>query len=109
MERMNCISAEVYRSKGGDCSNGGLSSWCNTVLVPHDAGPIVIDRDNPPKNLCRVVRRNIFGREYVHVEPYDCGGRHAMYGGTLVDTSDSRFTELINNGGYPVKLMDRFE
>lgn len=109
MNMIKCITAYIYRSGHGDCSNGGISSRYDEVLVPVEDGYIDVDTDNPPENLVRIVRRNIYGCEYVHVEPWNCEGRIVMSGGTFVYSSDSRFIETINNGDYPVSLHDRCE
>lgn len=109
MNTIKCIRAEIYKNENRDFSNGGLSSKFDTVLIPVKDGCIDVDRDNPPENLVRIVRRNIFGREYVHVEPWGKENETVMAGGTFVYTCDSRFNETINNGGYPVSLHDRQE
>lgn len=104
-----CIQAYIYKHDGEDFSNGGISSRFNTVLVPVKGGHLDVSLDNPPPNFVRIVRRNLFGREYVHLEPHDLKDRCCMAGGTFVDTSDSRFSDTIKNGGYPVSLHDRTE
>ena len=110
---MRAIEAHIYRDQTiGDCSNGGISSKFDRVLIPHPEGPVVIDESKPmPANLCEVVRRMICGREHVHVQPHGTrvSGSCAMNGGCFVYSSDGRFDEAIGNGGYPVALHDRFE
>lgn len=108
---IRCIKAWIYKHNGEDCSNGGLSSKFNEVYVPVKDGHIEVSLDNPPENLVRIVRRQLFGREYVHFEPWSAkaSGKWYMFGGTYVDDSDSRFREEVNNGGYPVSLHDRTE
>lgn len=106
---IRCVRAEIFRWKLGDCSNGGISSRFDDVLIPCKNGPVDVDLDNPPENLVKVVRRKLFGREYVHLEPYNDKGKWWMAGGTYVHSCDARFGEIINNGGYPVGLHDRTE
>lgn len=66
-----------------------------------------MDLDNPPENLCKVVERFLFGRYYYHVEPMARPeGIGWMYGGCIVDTSDSRWGEISE---YPLHLHDRQE
>jgi hypothetical protein len=91
------------------CSNGGITERFETVLVEHPRGNTTIDTDNPPFNLCRVVTRNIGGREYKHIEPCTptskgCVGY--MAGGSFASSSDSRFSEISN---YPLSIHDRQE
>ena len=110
---MRAIEAFIYRSPTlGDCSNGGISSRFDRVLIPHPEGPVEIDEGKPlPKNLCEVVRRTICGREYVHVQPHGtrASGRCAMNGGCFAYSCGGRFAEAVCNGGHPVALHDRFE
>lgn len=110
---MRAIEAYIYKNKIlGDCSNGGISSKFDMVLIPHPEGPVEIDESKPlPENLCEVVRRTICGREHVHVQPHGtrASGGCAMAGGCFVYSSDGRFGEAIGNGGYPASLHDRFE
>ena len=108
MAKIKCIEVEIYKDRFGDSSNGGVSRTNDTVLIPHKDGYITVDADNPPENLCRVVRRRLFGCEYVHVQPFGLGGT-SMFGGCFVYSSDSRFADAVRNGGYPVALHDRVE
>ena len=106
---MKCIPAYIYKDRTGDCSNGGISSEFSRVLIPHERGHIEVDENNPPANLCKVVKRNLFGTEYLHVEPVKKppeGYTGYMYGGTIVDSSDSRFRDFSE---YPLHLHDRTE
>lgn len=108
MAKIKCIEVEIYKDRFGDSSNGGISMAYDSILIPHKDGYITVDADNPPENLCRVVRRRLFGCEYVHIQPVSLGGT-AMFGGCFVYSSDSRFAEAVRNGGYPVALHDRVE
>lgn len=95
----------IYKPHYGDSSNGGISSRFRDILLLCENGPVEVDMDNPPENLCKVVKRNLFGRDYYHVEPYARPvGVGWMYGGCIVCTSDSRFAF-----DYPLKLHDRCE
>ena len=68
---MRALSISVYRNnRYGDCTNGGISSRYDELLCLCDDGPVVIDPDNPPENLVKIVRRDLFGRVIYHVEPY---------------------------------------
>lgn len=106
---IRCIPAQVFKCSYGDASNGGISTRNTEVLIPSVDGNLFVDMDDPPENLCLVVRRNIRGREFVHLVPNALKGRSCMNGGTFVYSSDARFEEAIRNGGYPVSLHDRVE
>ena len=115
--------AEVFRWSLGDCSNKGITSRSNKVLVC-DGGTIeelrelqVLLRHNPKEirlseyvetPIVRIVRREIQGRgEYVHCQPIENDGWY-MAGGTFAYTSDSRFKE-ITGVSYPISIHDRQE
>lgn len=106
---MKCIELSIYKPSTGDCSNGGISSKYNHILLEHPNGWVNVNPAEPPENLCKIVKRNLFGSEYIHIEPVEpvptgCVGY--MSGGCTVDTSDSRWHELSH---YPVRLHDRTE
>ena len=106
---MRLLSVEIFKSRHGDCSNHGISSKFNEILIPCETGYMEVDENNPPENLCRVVVRDLGFCEYVHVEPWNkAKGAGWMYGGTIVDTSDSRFRKATGID-YPLHLHDRDE
>ena len=95
----------IYKHKRDTCSNGGISERYDEILLLCNDGFVDVDMDNPPENLCKVVKRNLWGKDYYHVEPYvKAKGAGWMYGGSIVNTSDSRFAF-----DYPLKLHDRDE
>jgi hypothetical protein len=117
------LRAEIYTSRLGSCSNGGISERHQTVTVVNAEGPFSPTDDAPPVLL---VKGNLPGTvkivpasmdtpgEYQPAEPLGMLG--PMAGGCYVDTSDSRFGEAISRiiGGMPaahgpVALHDRFE
>ena len=105
---LKALSIDVYRNAAGyDSTNGGITSKYNTLLLVCDRGNVLIDENNLPENLVKLVTRNLFGQEYKHIEPYapvkkGCVGY--MYGGNIAVTSDSRFPS-----SYPLKVHDRVE
>lgn len=107
---MKALPINVFKAKGyGDCSNGGITSRYDRLLLICDDGYIDIDEQNPPENLVKIVTRKLAGREYKHIEPYapirnDCVGY--MSGGALAYSSDSRFANLSQ---YPLSVHDRQE
>ena len=103
------LKLEIYKSKFGDCSNGGISSRFNEVLILCPDGNYEVDLENPPENLCILVKREILGEIHMHVEPWaKANGVGWMAGGCVVDTPDSRWSRLKGNY-YPLKLHDRME
>lgn len=103
---MKALPISVYRTaRLGDCSNGGISSKYDTLLLIHDEGFINVDPENPPENAVKLVTRFLFGREYKHIEPL-ASPQHLgwMAGGNIAHTSDSRFPS-----DYPLTIHDRQE
>ena len=111
---IKCISFDIYEDKQiGNCSNDGISNRFNDVLIPCEDGYITVDLDNPPENLCKVVKRYFpwLKSEYVHIEPYAAvkeGNVGYMSGGSVVYSCDSRYSEAVGVN-YPVCLHDRQE
>lgn len=105
---MKALPISIYKdSRLGDCSNHGISSRYTEVLLICDEGFINIDENNPPENLVKLVTRNLFGREYKHIEPVARPtGVGWMSGGSLVYSCDSRFRRMSE---YPLCLHDRQE
>lgn len=103
---MKALPISVYEDKKiGNCSNNGITSRYDELLLICDEGFIDIDIENPPENLVKIVTRNLFGKEYKHIEPYvRPSGIGWMYGGAIANTSDSRFSSQ-----YPLKVHDRQE
>lgn len=102
---MKALRVNIYKHNNGDCSNNGVSAHYNEILLICDEGYIDVKGDEA--NLCKVVTRNIFGKEYKHVEPVN--GKHGagfMAGGCYVATCDSRFARISQ---YPLALHDRCE
>jgi hypothetical protein len=110
---MKALLVHVYKNDSfSNCSNGGVTSRHDTILLLHPRGNHDIDPDDPPDNLCKVVTRQMNfrgGYEYKHIEPYAPVERNKagyMCGGSMGYTSDSRFGEF---SLYPLKIHDRTE
>lgn len=94
----------VYKSGNIDCTNNGISSKVNKVLLCGEGIPEIFEEseDCPP---VRLVKRNLQNGEYLHVEPWERPtGAGWMYGGNIADTSDSR-----KPWKYAVHIHDRQE
>jgi len=100
--------ASIYRSDLGDCSMKGVSSRATKVCVVNVDGPFEPSADAP---AVRLVKRR-YGN--VVAIPVGLEDGQVMFGGTYVETSDSRFDEAVRNlsgydFGFPVALHDRVE
>ncbi len=87
-----------------DCTNNGLTSKFDKFILIGEGvqGPFDPNKDIPELKL---VRRNIFGKPYVHAEPVErAEGVGWMFGGNYITTSDSRFPNT-----YPIPVHDRQE
>ena len=107
---MKALPITVFKNgRYGDCTNGGITSRYDELLLVCKEGFVKVDEDNLPENLVKVVTRTIGGREYKHIEPVaktskGCVGW--MSGGNLAYTCDSRFRRLSE---YPLCVHDRQE
>lgn len=106
---MKALPIEVFKDRTGDCSNGGITSRYDRLLLICDDGFIEVDETNPPENLVKIVTRTLFGEEYKHIEPVahtDAGCVGWMAGGCIGYSCDSRFRRLSK---YPLSIHDRQE
>ena len=95
------LLADIYKPAYSDCSLGGISSKCKKVtILGLPDGEIFEPCEDAP--AVTIVRRMIDGVEYLHLEPITPGLWAA--GGTLVSTSDSRFSKV---SPYALHLHDR--
>lgn len=110
---MRALPVSVYRDarRGGyDCTNNGVSARFRELLVLCPDGFINVDEDNPPENLCKVVKRHLFGRDVYHIEPVAAPeGAGWMAGGNFAHTSDSRFSKLCDGLYGALSIHDRQE
>lgn len=106
---MKALSIDVYRNGTYDCTNGGISSKYDELLLVCDEGYIEIDENNLPENLVKIVSEKLCGkdREYKYIEPYKAATKIGwMSGGNIAYSCDSRFSELSD---YPLVIHDRQE
>lgn len=107
------LCVEIFASRYGSCSNGGISSRCAEVVLVGEGMPPLVEA-TLERPAVRIVRRMLPSKlrggervEYLHAEPVDGrdpGRAGWMFGGTCIYTSDSRFPSE-----YPIKLHDRQE
>lgn len=99
------LLVEVYKpADGHDCTNNGKSSTVKNILLCGQDIPELFE-ETEERPAFRLVKRNLQGGEYLHVEPWKRPtGNGWMYGGNIADTSDSR-----KPWKYPVHIHDRQE
>jgi hypothetical protein len=104
---MRYITVDIYKRNNGSVSPlNSISSRYDRVALPCVDGPLE-ESEISGIPVIKLVRREIAGREYVHAEP-EGDTRQPMYGGCILDSSDSRFRETTGII-YPIKLHDRYE
>lgn len=104
---VKALAIDVYRRKGTDCSNGGISWKFDRLLLVGVNGPETVDMDNPPANAVKMVTRTFGFGTFSHLEPLnapDDGCVGWMAGGAFGYTSDSRFPS-----SQPISIHDRQE
>lgn len=107
---MKALPVSVFKNGKYDCTNGGISSRYTSLFVVCDDGYIDIDENNMPENLCKVVKRHLFGRDVYHIEPYGKPkGVGWMMGGNFAHTSDSRFDKMVGGMYGAIAIHDRQE
>ena len=102
----SCLTAEVYRSSLGDCTNNGISSYARELyILDTQKGPFEPD---DIRQCVYIEKREVMGQEYVDCKPAYCRKRWYMAGGNILYTSDSRFKQ-ITGISYPIAIHDRYE
>ena len=100
----------VYRNPHGDCTNNGVSSRSNFLLLVNAEGPFE-PKDHP--NIPQVeMQTSVPG--YLRLIPKTIVSNHYMVGGNFGYTSDPRFAQLAEKLlGHPfygaVAIHDRVE
>ena len=102
----SCLTACVYRSTLGDCTNGGISSARRELyILAKEKGPF------EPEDIRECVYiewRNVCGEQYIDCKPAYFKRHWYMAGGNFLYSSDSRFRE-ITKSQYPISIHDRYE
>lgn len=107
---MKALPLSIFEDKRiGNCSNNGISSRYNEVLLICEEGFIEIDPENPPENAVKIGTIQIGYKVFKHIVPLkkpDKGCVGWMSGGTFAYSSDSRFRKISE---YPLSIHDRQE
>ena len=107
------LIASIYKSRGQSCSNGGISTYFEEVLVVGDDIPNIFEAKGRPVVK---LQKGAFDGQVVAVVLQKDGtvkdGR--MFGGCYISTSDSRFSQAVRKiAGFDfygaVPLHDRYE
>ena len=89
---------DIYKHQGVDCSNGGISSKYDDVVIWSK-----FDK-KAPKNAVVLVKREWPGGEYDYIaEPARHRNDWNMYGGCFIYTCNA----VVPCHGEPIKLHDR--
>lgn len=96
----------VYRSSGKNCSNGGISSRVDEVVILGLGKDAEVFKPSAKRPAVRIVKREFCNRIYLHAEPVDQpeGLVGPCAGGTFIYSCDSRFPS-----DYPIALHDRWD
>lgn len=100
------LIAYVYRApKMGDCTNQGISSKVDQVLIYGEGIPEIFESAEDLPAMKFEPRENMsarFGMDCSRLVPDDCKG-HLMFGGNFAYSSDSRLPRA------PIPIHDRIE
>jgi hypothetical protein len=104
---MKGIPAYVYRSAAlGDCTNGGLSSKTDRVIICGEGIPEMLEASDLFPALI-ITRNGKFSWKATPDTPTESGHVGYMFGGNFVHSGDSRFMDAF--GSAPIRIFDRQE
>ena len=108
---MKGLYVNVFRHGSYDCTNGGITSKVDSILLLDSNLEGGLYEYLPDKIYLKLIRRNLFGHDYIHAVPAMNGVRLDLeelttFGGNFIYSSDSRFRKL---SAYPIPVHDRFE
>jgi len=96
---MKGLTADIYRGTY-NCPINVFNDKKGVTVIDPAIAEIFSPSDEQP--AVKLVRRNIYGKPYIHAEPMEPG--FYAFGGTFIYTSDSRLREI---NAYPIPLHDR--
>lgn len=99
METLKGFTASIYRDDY-NCVINKMQGKKSVTIIDNDLPKMFEVSENYP--AVRIVRRKLFGSEYIHMEPIELGSY--AFGGSFVYSSDSRFSDISK---YPIPLHDR--
>lgn len=98
--KLSGLTADIYRNTIQKNSLNKLDGAKSVTVIDEQLCKLNEPTDTAP--AVRLVRRKIFGRDYIHAEPFESGSY--AFGGSFIFTSDSRLREI---NDYPIPLHDR--
>jgi len=105
---MKAISVNVFKNtQFSKCSNGGVSEQFDNLLILCENGHIEVTGEE--KNLCKIVKRDLFGKDVYHIRPIENPQAWYMFGGSFAHSSDSRFTNMVGDQYGAISIHDRLE
>ena len=99
MNKPKGLTADIYRNDNS-CEINKLHDKKQVCVIDKEIPGIFEPDENYP--AVRLVRRVLFGKDYIHAEPMQPGSY--AFGGSFIYTSDSRLREV---NEYPIPLHDR--
>lgn len=110
---MRGMLVNIYRTAGGDCTNGGVSATADKALVVGPGIPEIFAANELP---VLVLAPGLGGFKTARLVPLvlQQAKRWTMFGGNFAYTSDSRFAEAVRaiaGGSFcgAVPIHDRVE
>ena len=103
---MSTILTFTLRHSTGDCTNNGLTSREDSIILHYGDGVDLADLTLIPDDELVLVERQLFGKEAWYAVPAGIykSNKHSMFGGNWIYTSDSRFPS-----NTPISVHDRIE
>jgi len=112
---MTGMNFSVYRNGRGDTTNGGVSSYHESLNVCAEGIAEIFDATYDTPAVALVIR-NVCNTAFPIIVPIDSteagGTERYMFGGNFAWTSDSRVSEWLEERGFtnaPIKIFDRQE
>lgn len=105
MKKYKGLLVFVYKMPDYDCTANGISHDKTQLILIGEGIPEIFDGDET--NTVVLVKRNLLGKEYLHVEPVwenKETKQWFMFGGNFIYSSDSRFPNI-----YPISIHDRVD
>jgi hypothetical protein len=91
----------VYRGSS-DCTNNGISKNYDQLILIGEGVPEIFEPNETTPAI--YLEKRYFGRETILSAKPNKPGKHQMFGGNFIYTSDSRFPS-----DAPIKVHDRVE
>lgn len=98
------LIVDVYKTGMRDCSNGGISSKVDKMILIGSGVPEIF---TPSEDCPAIYLSEIMGQPIAIPKSTIEGKIDGMFGGNFIYSCDSRFRNQVNE--YPIRVHDRFE